>query len=44
MTKEEVLNQVQVIFRDVLDEDNLIIEDRTTANDVDEWDSLNHIQ
>ena len=44
MTKEEVLNQVQVIFRDVLDEDDLIIEDRTTANDVDEWDSLNHIQ
>tara|TARA_Y100001954_G_C15751015_1_gene573671 strand:- start:963 stop:1205 length:243 start_codon:yes stop_codon:yes gene_type:complete len=44
MTKEEVLNQVETIFRDVLDEDDLIIKDRTTANEVDEWDSLNHIQ
>ena len=44
MTKEEVINDVQEIFRDVLDEDDLIIEDRTTADDVDEWDSLNHIQ
>lgn len=44
MTKEEVLSQVNEIFKDVLDEDDLNIQFDTTAEDVDEWDSLNHIQ
>ena len=44
MTKEDVLNQVQDIFRDVLDEEDIIVKPETTADDIDEWDSLNHIQ
>tara|TARA_B100000683_G_C12418028_1_gene526635 strand:+ start:103 stop:342 length:240 start_codon:yes stop_codon:yes gene_type:complete len=44
MTKEEVLNQIQEIFRSVLSEDNLILQNDTTADNIDEWDSLNHIQ
>ena len=41
---EEVLNKVENIFRDILDEESLILTRETTANDVDGWDSLTHIQ
>ena len=43
MTREEVLKKVQNIFRDIFDEDDMIIEDKTSADDIEEWDSLNHI-
>lgn len=41
---EKVLNEVEDIFRDILDEESLILTRDTTANDVDGWDSLSHIQ
>lgn len=40
MTIKETL---QEIFRDILDLDDLILEDETSANDIEEWDSLAHI-
>ena len=43
MDKKEILKQVQEIFRDQLDDEYLEIESETTALDVDEWDSLNHL-
>ena len=43
MTRDEVLNDVQNIFRDIFDEDDLKIEDSTGYDDIEEWDSLNHI-
>ena len=44
MDKNEIRNQVQDIFRDILDEESIVLTDKTTANDVDDWDSLTHIQ
>ena len=44
MERIEILNQINSIFIDTLDDENLIIKQTTTANDVEEWDSLNHIQ
>jgi acyl carrier protein len=44
MNKQEILQKVQDIFRDVLDEENIFLTDMTTANDVEGWDSLTHIQ
>lgn len=44
MEKKEILNQVQEIFRIVLDNDEIVLEDNTTADDIEEWDSLTHIQ
>ena len=35
---------MQDIFRDVLDDEEIVLTDTTTADDVDEWDSLSHIQ
>ena len=44
MTIEEILSQVNDIFKDVLDDDDIVLKPETTAADVDEWDSLTHIQ
>jgi acyl carrier protein len=44
MQKEEILSKVQDIFRDVLDEEDIHLTEETTANDVEGWDSLTHIQ
>ena len=44
MDKNEILVKVQEIFQDVLDNDEIELTFETTADDVDEWDSLSHIQ
>ena len=44
MEKQEILAQVQEIFRDVLDNEDIVLTNETTANDIEEWDSLSHIQ
>lgn len=43
MTREEIFTSVQDIFRDIFDEDELIINDSTNSDEIEEWDSLNHI-
>jgi acyl carrier protein len=43
-TTVEILAEVNDIFKDVLDNDEIIVYNETTAEDVAEWDSLSHIQ
>ena len=42
MNEEEVLGKVNDIFKRIFENDNLLIDMTTTADDVEEWDSLNH--
>ena len=44
MNREEVLKQLQSIFRDILKKDNVSISESSTTQDVDGWDSLTHMQ
>lgn len=44
MERNEMLKQINEIFIDVLDNEDVALEEFTTATDVDDWDSLNHIQ
>lgn len=44
MDRIEILNQINTIFIDVLDNEEVVVEEGTQATDVDEWDSLTHIQ
>jgi acyl carrier protein len=41
--REEVTRKLTEIFRDVLDHPDLVLTDDLTANDVDGWDSMSHI-
>ncbi|MBR3642413.1 MAG: acyl carrier protein [Lachnospiraceae bacterium] len=43
MSREEVFDKVQEIFRDVFDDEELTISDQTNSDEIDEWDSLEHI-
>ena len=44
MDKIQILSEIQSIMRDVLDDVSIVIDETTTANDVEGWDSLTHIQ
>lgn len=44
MEKKQILEEVQEIFRDVLDNEDIVLANETTAEDIEEWDSLSHIQ
>ena len=35
--------RIQTVFRDIFDDDSIILRDDMTAADVENWDSLNHI-
>lgn len=39
-----ILDQLNRIFADVVEETGVVLRRETTAQDVDDWDSLNHIQ
>lgn len=43
MTREEVLDKLNEIFRDVFDDDSIDVCDSTTSADIEGWDSLEHI-
>jgi acyl carrier protein len=43
MTRVEVFTCIQDIFRDIFDEDDLIVSDSTNSDEIEDWDSLNHI-
>lgn len=43
MDRKELLIRINEVFIDVLDDEQLQIVESTAAEDIDEWDSLNHI-
>ena len=43
MDKEEILKKVQDIFKDVLEDEDIELSYNTTSNDIEGWDSINHI-
>lgn len=43
MNREQAYVRVNNVFHDVFDDDNIVVEDATTADDVEDWDSLEHI-
>ena len=44
MNREEILSKLHDIYVEVLELDELTLTEATTASDIDEWDSLSHIE
>ena len=44
MEKEQILSEVQTIFRDILDNKNIVLKPETIINEVEGWESLTYIQ
>ncbi len=43
MNEIEVYDKLTVIFRDIFDDDTIKISSETSAADIEDWDSLEHI-
>ena len=44
MGRNEVLKEVNAIFIDILDNESIVLTEAIHADDIEEWDSLTHIQ
>ena len=42
MEKSEVLTELNFIFREVFNNQDITVTETTVASDIDQWDSLNH--
>jgi acyl carrier protein len=43
MQQQDIYAQLTTIFRDLFDDDAIVLSPGLTASDVPEWDSFNHI-
>lgn len=43
MTREEVYERLNQVFREVFDDNDIVLKDSTTADDIEDWDSFEHI-
>ena len=43
MNKDQVMARLTKVFRDVFDDDSIVLSDNTSAKDIEDWDSLEHI-
>ena len=43
MTEEKIYETLNEVFREVFDDESITVEASTTADDIEDWDSLEHI-
>lgn len=43
MNRARIYDRLNAVFRDVFDDNNIVVDDSTTSNDIEDWDSLEHI-
>lgn len=43
MSEQEIYERLNEVFRNVFDDDEIEVEAGTTADDIEDWDSLEHI-
>ena len=43
MDSKVIYQRLNKVFQDVFDDDSIVVNPKTTADDIDDWDSLEHI-
>lgn len=43
MNKNEIIERLTNVFREVFDDDSIVITPSTTSSDIEDWDSIEHI-
>lgn len=43
MNTKEIYERLETVFRDVFDDDSIVLTSETTADDIEDWDSIEHI-
>ena len=43
MTDADLMRRLNDVFRDVFDDDTIVVNENTTADDIEDWDSIEHI-
>lgn len=43
MTREALYERLNAVFQDVFDDEDITVNDTTTSADIEDWDSLEHI-
>lgn len=43
MNTKEIYERLEAVFRDVFDDDSIVLTSETTADDIEDWDSIEHI-
>ena len=43
MTRDEAYERLTKVFRDVFDDEDIVLCDETTSDDIEDWDSFEHI-
>ena len=43
MDETQILAGLNEIFHDIFDDDSIVLSRETTADDIEEWDSFNHV-
>jgi len=43
MNTASIINELKPIFEDLFDEEDLVLTEKTTADEIEDWDSLTHV-
>ena len=43
MTRETILKDLEVIFQDIFDDEDIVLTEATNSDDIEDWDSLEQI-
>ena len=43
MSREEIFKQLNEVFRDVFDDESIVVTDETVSSNIEDWESFAHI-
>lgn len=44
MDKDQIMSKLTELFQELFEDDSIVLTDETTAKDIDDWDSLAHLE